>query len=156
MKKVLLWIGILFLPLLLKAEKTHLTITAKDGTQIAFALQDKPQVTFVEDELYVLSLNMDVSYSLDNIAFFKYESRDISSNSINLQENGITYLLKNDYILFPALSKGTEVALYTIMGTMVFSTKTVQDGEYIIPISFLVPTVYVLKVNDLTCKMLKR
>ncbi|MBQ5388087.1 MAG: hypothetical protein IIU55_03310 [Paludibacteraceae bacterium] len=156
MKKVLLWIVVLIFPLLLKAEKTHLIITAKDGTQIAFALQDKPQVTFMENELYVHSINMDVSYSLENIATFKYESRELASNSINLQAHGITYLVQNDYILFPALSKDTEVALYTIMGTKIFSTRTIQDGEYIIPVSHLVPTVYVLKVNGLTCKMLKR
>ncbi len=157
MKKVLLCIMAIILPLLLSAEKTHLVITAKDGTQVAFALQEQPKVTFVESELHVQSTKLDIVYSLENMANFRYEKREIpSTNLTNLQGDGVPYLLEQDYIVFPALAKDTEVSLYTINGIMIFSKKVNQSGEYLFPLSHLRSAIYVLKVNDLTYKMIKR
>lgn len=157
MKKVLLCIMAIILPLLLSAEKTHLVITAKDGTQVAFALQEQPKVTFVESELQLKTTNLDVSYSLVNMVNFKYEKRDIIPSSvINLQGQESVYLLEEDYIVFPFLAKDTEVSLYTINGIMIFSKKVNQSGEYLFPLSHLRSAIYVLKVNDLTYKIIKR
>ena len=123
MKKILLFIVVLLLPLSARCENTHLIITAKDGTQVAFSLQDKPLVTFVEPNLLIHSSKIDVSYSLQDMATFTYEKRDITSNVTNLQENGVAYLFKENYIYFPSLTEDTEISLYTITGAMIFSKK---------------------------------
>ena len=157
MKKVFVCIVATILPLFVSAEKTHLIVTAKDGTQVAFALQEQPKVTFIESELQIQTSNLDVFYPLDNMANFKYEKRDIIPSSVvNLQEKGVPYLLEQDYILFPALVKDTEVSLYTITGVMIFSKKANQSGEYLFSLSHLNSAIYVLKVNDLTYKIIKR
>lgn len=157
MKKVLVCIMVIILPLLLSAEKTHLVITAKDGTQVAFVLQERPKVTFSESELHLHTMNLEVSYSLVNMENFKYEKRDmIPSSVINLQGQESVYLLEEDYIVFPVLAKDTEVSLYTINGIMIFSKKVNQSGEYLFPLSHLRSAIYVLKVNDLTYKIIKR
>lgn len=157
MKKVLVCIWAITLPLFVRGESTHLVISSKDGTQVAFALQEQPRLTFVESELRVLTSKLDVSYALENMANFTYEERDtVSSNVINLQETGVMYFLNNEYIVFPSLTEGTEISLATITGAMIFSQKLTQAGEYTCHLSHLMPSVYLLKVNNLTYKIIKR
>lgn len=137
-------------------EKNHLVVTAKDGTQVAFALQEKPIVTFLDDNLRIQSQMTDVYYSLENMATFTYEKRDISSAVMDLQSDALFHMQGEDYIVFPALNENTYVALHTVTGAVLFAQTIRQAGEYGFSLSQLMPAIYILTVNDVTYKIVKR
>ena len=159
MKKILIiFINLVIIGnLTLKADepKTNLVVWAKDGTQVAYALAKEPELTFTETDLIISTYDVEVNYSLENVDRITYESSETVS-IMNLQTGKSSFRLDSESLLFPALSVNSTVSLYSINGTLVFN-KTIQTaGEYSFPLSGLNSGVYLVKVNGLTYKILKR
>ena len=135
--------------------KTQLVVWAKDGTQVAYALAEKPKVTFTETDLVITANGVEVNYTLENMARFTYE--DNSATGItNLQTDESSFKLNGESLLFPALKANSTVSLYTLNGTLVFKKTVRQNGEYAFPLSNLNAGVYMVNVNGLTYKIVKR
>lgn len=157
MRKKLLLMSLLYfcLPAMAEEVKTHLVIWAKDGTQVAYALADQPKITFTETDLVIISNGVEVNYTLENMARFTYESNDNTAIT-NLQTNEYPFKLDGEALLFPTLKANTTVSVYALNGTLVFKKTVRQDGEYALPLSDLNVGVYMINVNGLTYKIVKR
>jgi len=135
--------------------RTHLVVWAKDGTKVAYALSEKPKVTFTETYLVISANEMEVNYILDEMARFTYESNDESA-IINLQTDETPFKLTGESLLFPALKANSTVSVYSLNGALVFKKTVRQNGEYAFPLSTLNVGVYMINVNGLTYKIVKR
>lgn len=135
--------------------KTQLVVWAKDGTQVAYALAEKPKVTFTETDLVIKTDVVEVNYSLENMARFTYEN-DETVSITNLQTGKSSFKLDGESLLFPALKANSAVSLYSLNGTLVFNKTVGTAGEYSFPLSGLNAGVYVVTVNGLTYKIVKR
>ena len=140
-----------------KAESnpTNLVVWAKNGTKVAYALAEKPKVTFTETDLVITAKGVEVNYSLENMARFTYESNDESAIT-NLQTDESSFKLNGESLLFPALKANSTVSVYSFNGTLVFKKTICQNGEYAFPLSNLNAGVYMVNVNGLTYKIMKR
>jgi len=157
MKKELLLSLMLFFSLFAKAEEpaTHLVVWAKDGTKVAYALAEKPKVTFTETDLVITANGVEVNYTLEKMARFTYEN-DETVSITNLQTGKSSFKLDGESLLFPALKANSTVSLYSLNGTLVFNKTIRTAGEYSFPLSGLNAGVYVVTVNGLTYKIVKR
>ena len=155
-KKLLLVLLSLFcLSAMADEPKTQLVVWAKDGTRVAYALAEKPKVTFTETDLVITAQGVEVNYLLENMARFTYESN--SNNAIrNLKTGEVSFKLDGESLLFPALKANSTASLYTLNGTLVFKKTVRQNGEYAFPLSNLNAGVYMVNVNGLTYKIVKR
>lgn len=157
MKSKLLLSLLLGFSIFTKAENnpTNLVVWAKDGTKVAYALAEKPKVTFTETDLVITAKGVEVNYSLENMARFTYESNDESA-IINLQTDESPFKLTGESLLFSALKANSTVSVYFLNGTLVFKKTVRQNGEYTFPLSNLNAGVYMVNVNGLTYKIMKR
>ncbi len=140
---------------LLAEEKTMLVVWGKDSTKVAYALAEKPKVTFTETDLVITANGVEVDYTLDNMARFTYED-SISMAITNLQTDESTFKLDGEFLLFPALKANSTVSVYSLSGTLVFKKTVRQNGEYAFALSSLNSGVYMINVNGLTYKIVKR
>lgn len=132
-----------------------LVVWAKDGTKVAYILEDKPKVTFTETDLVITSNGIEVNYSLENMLRFTYE--DFSQTDIiNIKNEETSFRLNGEMLLFPSLKSNNTVSVYSANGTLVFKKTVRQNGEYSFPISNLNTGVYMVNVNGLTYKIVKR
>ena len=140
-----------------KAENnpTNLVVWAKDGTKVAYALAEKPKVTFTEKDLVITANGVEVKYNLENMARFTYEDNTTTA-IINLQTDESSFKLTGESLLFPALKANSTVYVYSPNGTLVFKKTVLQNGEYAFPLSNLNAGVYIVNVNGLTYKIVKR
>lgn len=135
-------------------ERNALIIWAKDGTQVAYALNEEPKVTFTENSMVISSKGIEVDYPLQDMARFTY-GNEVNA-VIDLKTDKSPFKLDGESLLFLALRPNSTVSVYSQNGTLV-SQKTVrQGGEYVFPIGNLANGVYVVKVNGVTYKFLKR
>lgn len=109
--------------------KTQLVVWAKDGTQVAYALAEKPKVTFTETDLVITANGVEVSYTLENMARFTYEDNTATAIT-NLQTGKASVKLDGESLLFPALKANSTVSLYSFSGTLVFNKTVRTAGEY--------------------------
>lgn len=135
--------------------KTHLVVWAKDGTQVAYALAEQPKITFTETDLVITTNGVEVNYALQNMVRFTYESNNNTAIT-NLQTDEFPFKLNGELLLFPALKANTTVSVYTLNGTLVFKKTVYQNGEYALPLSNLATGVYMVNVNGLTYKIVKK
>lgn len=135
--------------------KTQLVVWAKDGTKVAYALAEKPKVTFTATDLVVASNGLEVNYTLAEMARFTYES-DAPTAITNLNNGKTSMSLDGESLLFPALTEGSTVAIYDMGGKTILSKSITATGEYSFPLSSLNAGVYMVSVNGLTYKIVKK
>ena len=132
-----------------------LVVWAKDGSKVAFALSKRPKVTFTETDLQITGKGIDANYPLEKMARFTYEMVDITAIK-DIKTEKVAFRFAGESLLFPALKANSTVSIYSLNGTLVFKKKVQADGEYSFPISNLNTGVYLISVNGLTYKIVKR
>ena len=135
--------------------RTQLVVWAKDGTKVAYALTEKPKITFTETDLVITSNGVEVNYALENMARFTYEDNTATAIT-DLRTDKASFKLDGESLLFPALKANSIVSLYSLNGTLVFKKSVLKAGEYSFPLSNLKAGAYVVMVNGLTYKIVKK
>ena len=156
MKRILLLLLIL-LPMITFAEGSFTTIVvwAKDGTKVAYALNDKPQIKFMPSYLIVTTDGVEVSYELEKLACITYSSEDMTAIK-DITTESVSFELDEESLLFPSLKPQSTVSLCGLNGFVYFSKTIKEGGEYSFPISSLSNGVYLVSVNGLTYKFQKK
>ena len=134
----------------------NLVLWGKDGTKIAtYALINKPKIVFEQSEMTITSDNVDIKHqNLSEFSKFTYEN-DTESGIYNLLTED-KYLFDGESLQFPSLKANSVISVYSLNGTCVINKTTQQSGTYAIPISHLHSGAYIIKVNGLTFKILKK
>lgn len=154
-KILLFFLSLFFVSSAIAEEKTTLVVCAKDGSKVAYALSEKPLVTFSETELIVKTKSLEVNYPFDKMArlIYGYEALD---DKVDLLTDGQAMINKGDYLLFPELKSGDSVIIYSSNGVLVADKKIGADGEYVFPLNVVPIGIYMVKVNDVTYKIVKK
>ena len=98
---------------------------------------------------------VDVNYPLDNMSRFTYEANDNTAIR-DLKTNEVSFKLDGESLIFLDLNPNSTVSLNAINGNVIFH-KTIQTaGEYSFPLSNLNAGVYLVTVNGLTYKIVKK
>jgi len=135
--------------------KTQLVVWAKDGTKVAYALAEKPKITFTETDLVITTNGIEVNYALERMARFTYEDgeetaiRDLKTGEVSFKQDG-------ESLLFPNLKANSTISVLSLNGMLVFQKTVHRNGEYALPLSNLNAGVYLVNVNGLTYKIIKR
>lgn len=135
--------------------ETQLIVWAKDGTKVAYILSEKPKITFTETDLVITANDIEVNYALENMVRFTYESNDNTAIR-NIESDEVSIKLDGESLLFPNLKANSSIAIYALNGTLVMKKTIRQDGEYAFPISNLNAGVYMVHVNGLTYKFMRK
>lgn len=134
---------------------TNLVIWSKDGAKVAYALTEKPSITFTKTDLVITTNSMEVHYPLDNMFCLTYE-KSSEAGIIGLKKNESTFKLRGETLLFPSLKANSTVSVYSANGILIFKQIVQQNGEYAFSISNLNTGVYMVIVNGLSYKIVKR
>lgn len=133
----------------------NLIVWAKDGTKVGYALAEKPTVTFTENHLIITTQGIEVSYALEQMERFTYEGNETTAIT-NLVTDKSSFVLDGESLLFPALEANSLISLYLMNGAPVFKIKNPNKGEYAFPLSDLSPGIYLVNVNGITYKIMKK
>lgn len=137
-------------------EKTNLVLWTKNGLVVAFALSKKPKITFTETDLQITGEDFDVTYPLDKMVRYTYETEDDATAIKDIQTEEVSFKLTGESLLFPILKANSTVSVYSLDGMLIFKKTVSQDGEYAFPLSNLNTGVYLVSVNGLTYKIVKK
>ena len=135
MKKIILLVLLSSISITVMADepKTQFVICSKDGTKVAYALIEKPKVTFTDTELIINTNGVEVNYSLEEMVKFTYENNDITVSITNLETNKSNYKITGESLLFYALKAKSNVSIFTHNGKLIFKRTISQNGDYAFP-----------------------
>lgn len=157
MRRDLLILALLFftLPALASEPLYNLIVWSKDGTKIAYALGEQPKLTFTETNLIIKTSKVEVNFALANMNRFTYEE-DNTSAITNIMTDKSSFVIEEESLLFPLLKANSFISLYSTDGTLVLRKAIKTEGRYVFPLSNLNTGVYLVNVNGITYKIMKK
>lgn len=144
------------LPMLVLANNVpSFTVWGTDGSMVSYALEDSPKVTFTETTLVVTLHGKATSYPLENLARVTYEN--VQGTGIgDLWSHEPQFSVYDNLLIFPSLKQGSTVAVYTLDGLLIHQEYITENGRYAFPLTDVSAGVYMLSVNGVTHKFMKR
>lgn len=136
--------------------KTHLVVIAKDGTRVAYQLAHHPKLTFSATDLEIKTDLLEISYPLANMARFEYETENSATSLRDISTGEPICHFVGESLVFPHLEANNTVFIYTSVGQIVLSRTILSAGEYAFPLSNLGTGVYMVQVNGLTYKIVRK
>lgn len=133
----------------------NLVVWAKDGAKVAYTLAEKPKITFTETDLVIKTKGIEVNYPLGNMLRFTYDSSAPTAIT-DLKTEEETFKFEGNSLLFPFLKANDNVSVYSADGSLVLMKTVRKDGEFVMSVSDLNAGVYLVKVNSVTYKILKK
>lgn len=132
-----------------------LIVQLKDGSQTAFFLKDKPQVTFDGPNLKVTSTAGDTSFALSDVLRFTYAKKDPTGiDEMVTDPTGVDF--QGDVLVISQLNANGDVSVYALDGKLLRQLKASHAGTYRLNLSELPAGLYLVKADNVTYKILKR
>ena len=156
MKKILCLLLLTFISFSAVVAKStmNLAVCTKDGSKVLYALEEKPKITFTDTELVITTKGVEIAYALSDMNLLTYENGE-TTGITNLYDD-TSFKLDGNAIVFSKLKAKDIVSLYSINGTLVFKKTVTVDGEYAVSLNDIETGVYVVNVNGLTYKFMKK
>lgn len=156
MKKILCLLLLAFVSFSSVVAKStiNLVVCTKDGLKVLYALEEKPKITFTDTELVITTKGVEIAYALSDMNLLTYENGE-ATGITNLYDDA-SFKLDGNAIVFSKLKAKDIVSLYSINGTLVFKKTVTVDGEYAVSLNDIETGVYVVSVNGLTYKFMKK
>lgn len=157
MKKSLLFIILMsvYCWVMAQPKQTQLVIWSTNGTKVAYALNEKPKVTFEQETLVITVGGVKINYDIVNLARFTYVASDNTAIR-DLKTDNPIFNFDGEQLIFPDLKTDDIVSIYTVGGSLVLRKKLNEGGKYGLSISSLASGTYMVDVNGLTYKIVKR
>ena len=104
--------------------------------------------------MVITTKSVEIAYALSDMNLLTYENGE-TTGITNLHDNA-DFKLDGNAIVFSKLKAKDIVSLYSINGALVFKKNVTVDGEYAVSLNDIETGVYVVSVNGLTYKFMKK
>ena len=132
-----------------------LTIHHKDGQQFSFGFDDKPVITYTDTDMVLKTTKTEVQYPLSSLAKFTFT--DLEDAVISIKDDKAAQMELDNYVVsITGAKSGITVSVIGSDGKTLNSYKTDTDGSVTFSIAELPEGVYIIKSENLTCKILKK
>lgn len=131
-------------------------VWSKDGTKIGYVLQSTPKMTFSSTDLIITSDNLEIKYPLDKLPRFTFEKTENASVSEIFSDVQNLFKITNHSIEFTNLSENIVVKIYSLDGMILVNESVREGGSHSISLDSLNCGLYVVSVNGITYKIVKK
>ena len=155
MKKLLFLLTIVIQAIPLYGQNT-MTIRQKDGQQFSFGFEEKPVVTYTDSILILRTINTEVQYPLSSVATLTFS--DVENAVIPIRESINTPVVVLDSYVVSISGSSPDKTVYVVGsdGNNLISVKTDSEGSVSFSIAGLPEGIYIIKSNNVFCKILKK
>ncbi len=135
--------------------KSALVIWTKDGNKVVYALAEKPKITFSDKEILLMTPDINVSFPLSNLNRFTFLNSDEVAITNIINDDPVINMDK-DQLVFQSLKENSIVAIWSLNGTEILRKTVHKTGCYSFYIGNLPNGVYIVSLNGLNYKLIKK
>ena len=132
--------------------QSTLVVELRDGSNATFQLAEKPRVTFVGEQLNIVSSSASMEINRSDVKNWHFESATTSVDDITVEAKAT---LDGNTLIISGITENTAITLYTVSGAVV-KRSTANDGICTIPLDGLTAGVYFVTYNNTTFKFFKK
>ena len=132
--------------------QSTLVVELRDGSNATFQLAEKTRVTFVGEQLNIVSSSASMEINRSDVKNWHFESATTSVDDITVEAKAT---LDGNTLIISGISEETTITLYTVSGAVV-KRSTVINSNCTIPLDGLTAGVYFVTYNNTTFKFFKK
>lgn len=133
--------------------ESHLVVYFTNGSATSFVVDDKPHVSFSENEILIRAKDMSTEYPVASVRKFAFADKSgLVSPELIDNEVRFTYT-DRDCLGACGLKSNEPITLYRTDGTCALTTKANADGNAEIDLSNLEPGIYIVNTASKTFKI---
>lgn len=154
--KRILFLLVLFSAILPLAAQNTLNVFEKDGQIFSFGFEEKPVVTFTDNELVVTSAGAEARFQLADIAKFTFDDEGTAVEDIKDDVRKAAISLDEYIVSLTGAKPEIVVRLIASDGKLLQSYKTDKNGFLQFSIAELPEGTYIISSESLNVKILKK
>lgn len=136
-----------------QSNQSALVVKHTDGTTTHFVLADRPKVSFSADSVYINANTVSFSYLVSAVANFTYEN---VGSGLHAADKDVAFRMEGNQVFFDGLSDNGYVFLCTMDGKRLPVRLTQSSKGLCLSLDGLHAGVYLLSVNGITAKFVKK
>ena len=161
MKKILFAFTVFLLSVASHAgERSVLSVLMKDGTNICFYLNERPLITFVDEDVMIVSDTEEATIprvSVERFEFLDAMPTSIEDVEMTDDKTAVSHVeLSDNGVSINGLKTDSQVRLYTLSGKQLASATANIDGCAYLSLQSLPTGIYLITYNQTPFKFLKR
>lgn len=161
MKKILFAFTVFLLSVASHAgERSVLSVLMKDGANICFYLNELPLITFVDEDVMIVSDTEVATIPRTLVERFEFlDAMPTSIEDVEMTDDKTTVShveLSDNGVSINGLKTDSQVRLYTLSGKQLASATASIDGCAYLSLQSLPTGIYLITYNQTTFKFLKR
>ena len=132
--------------------QSTLVVELRDGSNATFQLAEKPRVTFVGEQLNIVSSSASMEINRSDVKNWHFAAATTSVDDVTVEAKAT---LDGNTLIISGITENTAITLYTVSGAVV-KRSTANDGICTIPLDGLTAGVYFVTYNNTTFKFFKK
>jgi hypothetical protein len=138
-------------------EWKNVCVKLTDGTEITYALNTTPRFWFMAEWLYVSVGKISTEFTTSEVEKVYYQDRVLTQvESINNESSGVKVYVDKEVVYIRGLSEHSVIKLYSLDGKPLMSPTVTTSTETTLNIRALPSGVYLLQMNKMTAKFIKK
>lgn len=155
MKKLLIFNMFLLSTLCMSAEEFNaLVLHLASGSKVSIMLDQKPIVTFADEELVISTQSDVIRYQATDVSSFTYTSDSDAGIEVS-SHDATSFSITGDVFRATCLVPNTKVFVYTVDGTQIISGKTDSNGNLSLPLPREKGKIYIVKSSVANFKIIR-
>ncbi|MBR1593342.1 MAG: leucine-rich repeat protein [Alloprevotella sp.] len=135
---------------------TALTLLMKDGTTHTVRLASKPVISIAGSDLSITGLWLSLSLPLSDVVRYTFESYDATGIDEVTDDKHADLDMQGEKLIATGLKAGAAVDVFDLQGRLQRHAVATADGSLSLSLGGLPVGTYVVKVNEITYKIMKR
>ena len=117
-------------------------------------LEETPTISFQGDQIVVEASSGDVSFNMQAVTFFNYETQDATGIEEEISQEGMQ--MNGDRLAFNGLPAGCPIYIYGVGGQLYLKMTADADGSAVVDLTSLNKGVYIVRANEISTKITKK
>lgn len=147
---------ILFLSSALAMAERCMIVESKDGSTVAFVLEQEPKVIFSDEQMLIKDSEREVSLFIADVRRIRHGEFDTNSVEEISEAQSDSFNFKGNCFIVTAGDKSVVVSLYDLSGIRISLEKIESHNTKVVSLESFAAGIYLANINGATYKIVKK
>lgn len=140
-------------------DEVLLRVSLMDGSEVLFSLEEKPEVTFDDETVFIQSTASSATYQIDHVVEMNFVEKDpVVTKKEEMPDVSakILFRILGDLVKVVGNNLSSEVSVFTADGRSVEVPVDYSNNEINVRLGSLPRGIYIIKTNQQSFKFIKK
>ena len=140
-------------------DEVLLRVSLMDGSEVLFSLEEKPEVTFDDESVFIQSTASSATYQIDHVVEMNFVEKDpVVTKKEEMPDVSakILFRILGDLVKVVGNNLSSEISVFTADGRLVEVPVDYSNNEINVRLGSLPRGIYIIKTNQQSFKFIKK